>query len=154
MPCDSGPLIATFDPGDRFHARCTRLLMTWPGRLVIPEPVLGETCNFLRNNVRKGAELEAALLEAVTAHEGDFVVVGPTAEDRQRASQLVRRLVTAPMGYVDATVLAMAERLSITDVATTDAKFVGLAHGVSRITPLAWPFQEYAGWPAQRARIT
>ncbi|WP_066360382.1 type II toxin-antitoxin system VapC family toxin [Herbidospora mongoliensis] len=140
--CDSGPLIATFDPGDRFHVRCTRLLLTWPGRLVIPEPVLGETCNFLRNNVRKGAELEAARLEAVTSHEGDFVIADPTPADRRRASDLVRRLVNAPMGYVDATVLAMAERLSITDVATTDAKFVGLAHGVSRITPLAWPFQE------------
>lgn len=140
--CDSGPLIATFDPSDRFHARCTRLLLTWPGRLVIPEPVLGETCTFLRNNVRKGAELEATLLEAVTAHEGDFTIADPTSEDRKRASELVRRLVSAPMGYVDATVLAMAERLSITDVATTDAKFVGLAHGASRITPLAWPFQE------------
>lgn len=116
--------------------------MTWPGQLIIPEPVLGETCNFLRNNVRKASALEAALLEAMTAREGDFSIADPTPEDRKRASGLVRRLVSAPMGYVDATVLAMAERLSITDVATTDAKFVGLAHGVSRITPLAWPFQE------------
>jgi predicted nucleic acid-binding protein len=116
--------------------------MTWPGRLLIPEPVLGETCSFLRNNVRKGAELEALLLEALTAHSGDFVIADPTPEDRGRACQLVRRLVSAPLGYIDATVLAMAERLAITDIATTDAKFVGLAHGVSKITPLAWPFQE------------
>jgi predicted nucleic acid-binding protein len=140
--CDSGPLIATFNPGDRFHVRCIRMLASWPGQVVVPEPVLAETCGFLRNNVRKGAELEAILLESLTGATADFKILSPTESDRVRAAALVRRLVSAPMGYVDAMVLAMAENHGVTDVATTDAKFVGLAHGVSRIAPLAWPFQE------------
>lgn len=44
--CDSGPLIATFSLDDMHHERCTRLLARWPGKLFVPEPVLGETCNF------------------------------------------------------------------------------------------------------------
>lgn len=140
--CDSGPLIATSDRDDRYHTRCVRLLSQWPGKLVIPEPVVGETSNFLRNNVRNGADLEATLLEWLTTPSPDFEIVNPEPTDRVRAAELVRRLVDAPMGYVDAIVLATAERLKITDVATTDARFVGLAHGVTQIKPLTWPFQE------------
>ncbi len=140
--CDSGPLIATYVRDDTHHDRCIRLLAAWSGKLLIPEPVLGETCNFLRNNVRSGAALEARFLEALTSGSGDFEIVNPTGEDRARATWLVRRLVAAPLGYVDATIIAMAENLKITDVATTDLKFVGVAHGVTRIRPLAWPFQD------------
>lgn len=116
------------------------MLGSWPGSLVIPEPVLGETCSFLRNNVRRGAFLEVTLLEQLTT--GDYEIVNPTQADRQRATELVRHMVAAPLGYVDATVIAMAERLHITDVATTDLKFVGMAQGITKIRPLAWPFHE------------
>ncbi|WP_312882961.1 type II toxin-antitoxin system VapC family toxin [Streptosporangium album] len=138
--CDSGPLIATSDRRDTHHSRCVQMLGSWPGSLVIPEPVLGETCNFLRNNIRRGAFLEATLLEQLTA--GDYEIVNPTQADRRRATELVRHMVAAPLGYVDATVIAMAERLHITDVATTDLKFVGMAQGITKIRPLAWPFHE------------
>ncbi|ACZ86809.1 type II toxin-antitoxin system VapC family toxin [Streptosporangium roseum] len=116
------------------------MLGSWPGSLVIPEPVLGETCSFLRNNVRRGAFLEATLLEQLTV--GNYEIVNPTQADRQRATELVRHMVAAPLGYVDATVIAMAERLHITDVATTDLKFVGMTQGITKIRPLAWPFHE------------
>ncbi|MEU8273517.1 type II toxin-antitoxin system VapC family toxin [Microbispora bryophytorum] len=135
---DSGPLIATFSPGDRFHARCTEQLANWPGRLVIPEPVLVETCGFIRNNYRKGPEYESALLDHVCSGSGDFVIVMPTSEDLHRARELVRRRVNVPLGYVDAMVIAMAERLHITDVATVDLKLVGMAVGPSKIKPISW----------------
>lgn len=142
--CDSGPLIATFDRGDRHHAECVRLLTQWPGQLLIPEPVLGETCNFLRNHVRGGPALEVQFLEAVTRGGPDYAVVVPMDEDRRRATELVRQLVAAPLGYVDATVIALAERLSVPDVATVDFKFVGMASRVSTAKSLRWVVQE--GW--------
>jgi len=67
--CDSGLLIATVNARDTHHAACVRLLSSWPGQLVIPEPVLGETCNFLRNNVRNGPSLEAGFLNVVVGEE-------------------------------------------------------------------------------------
>lgn len=142
--CDSGPLIASFDRGDRHHAACVRLLSEWPGQLLIPEPVLGETCNFLRNHVRNGPALEVQFLEAVTRGGPDYMVVASTEDDRRRAAELVRQLVAAPLGYVDATVIALAERLSVSDVATVDFKFVGMASRVSTVKSLRWVVQE--GW--------
>lgn len=140
--CDAGPLIASFSPGDPHHEQCSRLLISWPGKLVVPEPVLGETCNFLRNHVRNGPQLEAHLLDAVTSTGGDFEIMSPTAADRRRAAELTSWLVTAPLGYADATIIAMAERTGIADIATVDFKFLGMASQVSRMKPLRWVLQE------------
>jgi len=140
--CDSGLLIATYDARDTHHAACVRLLASWSGGLVIPEPVLGETCNLLRNHVRNGPSLEARFLDAVAREDGDFEVVNPTKGDRRRAADLAMQLVAAPLGYVDAVIIAMAERLTIADIATVDFKFLGMASQVSRFRPLRWVLQE------------
>ncbi|MGH3730496.1 MAG: type II toxin-antitoxin system VapC family toxin [Micromonosporaceae bacterium] len=140
--CDSGPLIASFDRSDRYHASCIRLLAEWPGELLIPEPVLGETCNFLRNHVRSGPALELQFLDAVAEGSGDFTIINPTDEDRRRATGLVRQLVAAPLGYVDASIVALAERLKVTEIATVDFKLLGMASQVSEIKPLRWVLQE------------
>jgi uncharacterized protein len=109
----------------------------------VPEPVLGQTCNFLRNSVRRGAALESQLLTAITSGGGTgFEIIDPTPEDRTRAAELVARLVTAPVGYVDATIIAMAERLRIPDIATVDFKMVGMMTPVCTIKPLRWVLQE------------
>ncbi|MFI7454958.1 type II toxin-antitoxin system VapC family toxin [Nonomuraea sp. NPDC049714] len=140
--CDSGPLIATFNDRDREFARCARLLAEWDGRVLVPEPVLGEVCSFLRNNVRNGPTLEVQFLEAMITKSGDYEIVSPVQEDRLRAAELAKRLVSGPLGYVDGIVLAMAERLKITDIATVDYKFLGMANPVSRLRPLRWVLQE------------
>jgi predicted nucleic acid-binding protein len=69
-------------------------------------------------------------------------IISPVQEDRLRAADLAKRLVSGPLGYVDGIVLAMAERLKITDIATVDYKFLGMANPVSRLRPLRWVLQE------------
>lgn len=140
--CDSGPLIATFNIHDRHHGACVRLLASWHGKVLIPEPVLEETCNFLRNHAYNGPHLEARFLKAVVGQQGDFEVVEPDPEDRRRAAELVEQLVEAPLGYVDATVIAVAERTKTADIATVDFKFLGMASQVARLRPLRWALQE------------
>jgi uncharacterized protein len=140
--CDSGPLIATFNVRDLNHERCVRLLANWRGRLLVPEPVLGETCNFLRNNVRNGPALEVRFLDAVSRGTESFEVVNPTSEDRARAAELSAQLVSGPLGYVDGIVLAMAERLREPAIASVDFKFLGMATPVCRLQPLRWVLQE------------
>ena len=83
------------------------------GRLLVPEPVLGETCNFLRNNVPQGAAAEIRFLHAMLDERGDFDIIDPVPEDRRRAVELADRLATAPVGYVDVMVIAIAERLRV-----------------------------------------
>lgn len=104
--------------------------------------MLGETCNFLRNNVRNGPALEVRFLEAVTRSTDAFEVVDPTADDRARAAELSAQLVSGPLGYVDATVLALAERLKEPAIASVDFKFLGMATPVCRLQPLRWVLQE------------
>ncbi|MET0189024.1 MAG: PIN domain-containing protein [Pseudonocardia sediminis] len=139
--CDAGPLIATFNRRDPHHDSSVLLLGRWPGTLLIPEPVVGETCNFLRNAVRGGAALEAQFLTAVTRDTSGFEIVDPVSEDRRRAAELVEKLMSGPLGYVDACLIAMAERLGIPDIATVDFKLLGMASPVSRL-PLRWVLQE------------
>ena len=140
--CDSGPLIATFNKKESQHQRCVRLLAEWPGRLLVPEPVLGETCNFLRNNVPRGAAAEIRFLHAMLDERGDFDIIDPVPEDRRRAVELADRLATAPVGYVDAMVIAIAERLRVPHIATIDYKMVGMMNPVCRLQPLHWVRQE------------
>ena len=140
--CDSGPLIATFNKKESQHQRCVRLLAEWPGRLLVPEPVLGETCNFLRNNVPRGAAAEIRFLHAMLDERGDFDIIDPVPEDRRRAVELADRLATALVGYVDAMVIAIAERLRVPHIATIDYKMVGMMNPVCRLQPLHWVLQE------------
>lgn len=140
--CDSGPLIGSFNPGDPAHERCTLLLAEWTGKLLIPEPVLGETSNYLRNHVRNGAQLEARLLQTKVDEAGDFEIIDPTRDDRVRAAEIAEKFVDAPFGYVDAVIVAMAERLSVANIATVDFKFLGMASSVSKLKPLNFVLQE------------
>ena len=119
-----------------------RLLAEWPGRLLVPEPVLGETCNFLRNNVPRGAAAEIRFLHAMLDERGDFDIIDPVPEDRRRAVELADRLATAPVGYVDAMVIAIAERLRVPHIATIDYKMVGMMNPVCRLQPLHLVLQE------------
>lgn len=54
--------------------------------------------------------------------EGNFIVVDTTAEDLDRICQLVDKYSDLPLGTVDASVVAVAERFPITAVATLDRK--------------------------------
>lgn len=141
--CDSGPLIATFNDRDQHYERCIRMFGDWQGPLLIPEPVLGETCNFLRNNVRNGSALEVQFLSVVTRGGTGFELINPTDADRQRAAELSEKLVSGPLGYVDGIVIATAERLGVTSIATIDFKFLGMATPVSRLKPINWVLQEH-----------
>lgn len=140
--CDSGPLIAAAVRRDFHHAACVRLLQNWQGTLLIPEPVFGETCNFLRNQVRNGPQHEATFLSSVTNSSGPFEIINPTGDDRARAAEIAEKFVSAPFGYVDAMIVAMAERISVANIATVDFKFLGMASSVSRLKPLSFVLQE------------
>jgi predicted nucleic acid-binding protein len=120
------------------HATLVRLAR----KLLVPEPVLGETCNFLRNNVRNGPALEVRFLDSVTRSTEAFEIVNPTQEDRERAAELSAQLVSGPLGYVDGIVLAMAERLGEPAIASVDFKFLGMATPVCQLKPLRWVLQE------------
>lgn len=113
---DTGPLVAALNAADAHHEQCADLLRTHPGALIVPTPVLTETCWLLATTC--GPDGEAAFLDSVAA--GEIDLIAPTLPDVHRMADLVRQYAEVPLGAVEASVVAVAERLGISQVATLD----------------------------------
>jgi hypothetical protein len=101
---------------------CAALLSSDPGPLVVPALVLAEVAHFIER--RLGTRVELRFLEDLAA--GAFVVEPPRAPDWIRVAELVARYADARLGMVDASVVAAAERLGITRIATLDRRHFGI----------------------------
>lgn len=118
---DTGPLVAAADRSDSNHASCAelmRMLARGGGRLLVPTPVIVEVCWLLEKF--RGPEAEAEFLELISVGELEFVEVTPA--DVARMAELVRQYADLPLGAVDASVIAIAERLDVSQVATLDRR--------------------------------
>lgn len=57
--------------------------------------------------------------------ETDFVLEAPTAGDYRRSAEVLRKYNDANIDFVDAVVVAIAERLNITKILTVDRRHFG-----------------------------
>ncbi|GAA4702849.1 type II toxin-antitoxin system VapC family toxin [Phytohabitans rumicis] len=115
---DTGPLVAAINAKDAHHESCAALLRSHPGPLMVPAPVITEVFWLLEST--QGPQAEAAFLDAVARSELDVVAI--TALDAYRMAELVRRYADLPLGAVDASVVTVAERLRVTEIATLDRR--------------------------------
>jgi predicted nucleic acid-binding protein len=113
---DTGPVVALLNDRDDHHERCRDFLETHPGPLLVPSTVLTEVCLLLER--RRGTRAELAFLADVRA--GRFTLVDDLEPDLDRIAELVQRYADLPLGTVDASVIALTERLELTEVATLD----------------------------------
>lgn len=119
--CDTGPIVAAALVDDAHHHECVELFtgLHLAGRpLLVPGTVVAEVGYLLARNA--GPRVEALFLDAVA--DGDFQLVDLVAADVRRAAALVRTYGDLPSGTTDATVVATAERLAVTEVATLDRR--------------------------------
>ena len=75
-------------------------------------------------STRLGPEPEVRFLGDLAA--GAFAVEPVSAGDWLRIAELVARYCDLPLGTVDASVVATAERLGVADVATLDRRHFGV----------------------------
>lgn len=115
---DAGPLYAYVDADDRHHARCLRLLETHSGPLLVPHLVITEVAYLL--GTRLGAEAEARFMGDLAS--GAFVVEPVHPQDWLRIAELVARYRDLSLGSVDASIVALAERLNLSTIATLDRR--------------------------------
>lgn len=113
---DTGPLYAALDRDDNNHESCAALLRSRELRAVIPTLVVAEVSYLAAT--RLGAEVEATFVAALA----DFDVEAPSPQDWPRIAELIRKYADFPLGAVDASIVALAERLQITHVATLDRR--------------------------------
>jgi len=114
--CDTGPLYSALDRDDADHEACATLLADRADELVVPAPVLVEVA-WLADR-RLGGSAFRAVLGDIAA--GVLDVANLTPADYRRAQELVERYADLPLGFVDAAVVAMAERLGERTIATLD----------------------------------
>ncbi|RSN14309.1 VapC toxin family PIN domain ribonuclease [Nonomuraea sp. WAC 01424] len=114
---DTGPLIAVVDRDDKHHLSCLRLLESASGPLLLPTTVLIEAGWIINRHM--GASVHAQFLDLVTE---EFELVNLIPADVRRMAQLVRLYRDSCLDPADVSVVAIAERLSITHIATLDRR--------------------------------
>ena len=111
---DTGPLVAAYNSGDRYHTSCAALLRRRDLQFAIPALCIGEA-GFVIGS-RAGWRAEAAFVRAVSL----FDLRLPLANDWGAISDLIDRYHEFDIGVVDASVIVLAETLGATTIATLD----------------------------------
>lgn len=115
---DTGILYAMADIDDDWHKPIKVFLKTNKDILIVPITVLPEICYLL--NTHLGRDAERKLISSII--QGEFKIEGLTNEDFRRSFQLLETYSDANIGLVDASMVAIAERLKIHRILTTDRK--------------------------------
>lgn len=118
LVCDTGPLLAALDRGDLQHGACEALIATCREALVIPGLVLAELDYWCRK--RDLGDSWLTFLDDIDL--GRWRVEHATAGDLRRARELQAGYRDLDIGVVDATVLAVVERLEEPKLATLDRR--------------------------------
>lgn len=122
---DTGALYALMDASD---ARHTSALEWWtrhaPLRpdIRVPVTVLPELAYLLSTRISPDAGI--AFLDAVAS--GEFVIEPADDDDIARAAEIMRQYRDLPLGFVDASIVAIAERLDARELLTTDRRHFGV----------------------------
>jgi predicted nucleic acid-binding protein len=116
--CDTGVLYAVVDEHDANHEACTTLIVDPPEELAVPAPVVVEL-EWLVSS-RMGYDQFDGFLQSVEI--GALDVIDLARSDFARVRELCRRYEDLPLGFVDASIVALAERLGETRLATLDRR--------------------------------
>lgn len=106
------------DADDAHHVACVELLEEHPGPLIVPELVITEVVYLLET--RLGPSAQIRFLGDLAA--GNLIAESVAAPDWLRMAELVSTYRDLPLGAVDASVVATAERLGVAQLATVDRR--------------------------------
>lgn len=115
---DTNVWLAAADRRSRDHQRCKRVLTEHRGSLASPVPVVAETAWLLLD--RFGPAQQRRLLSMIAQDE--LTTVDLVRADWIRVVDLVDRYADLRLDVVDASTIAVAERLDLTDIATLDER--------------------------------
>lgn len=113
---DTGILYALADADDQWHGRSRDYLARTREVVLAPATVLPEVTYLL--HLRLGSIAERRFVESVAA--GELAVEGLREQDYRRTAQVLNQY--PQIGFVDASLVAIAERLHIRIIATTDRR--------------------------------
>lgn len=111
---DTGPLVSLFDPADKDHKSCRKVLSTMRGTLYTSEAVLTESL-YMLDQISKGADrLKEFILN-------DYLVIENLDYDLyERSFELMEKYSNQPMDFADATLVVLSEKYRTDSIFTLD----------------------------------
>jgi uncharacterized protein len=130
---DTGAILALIDADDGHHEALAAAFREDPSAWVLPWAVLSEVDYLLGAHL--GAHAQDAFLSDLG--RGEWVVDWGGEADLRRANEIATRYKALRLGLVDAAVIAAAERLRATAIATLDLRHFGAVtiRGRPRLIP-------------------
>lgn len=113
---DTGVIVAALDAGDAHHEACAGLVWSARERRVVPAAVLPEVDHLTRTHL--GPDAFLTFLDG----RGSYEIEDLAASDYARIQEILRTYRDLRVGFVDAAVLAIVERLGETKLATLDRR--------------------------------
>lgn len=113
---DAGPLYAAAARSDRNHSRSVDLLSNAEQPLLVPALVVTEVSYLLADRI--GAHAEVAFGRSIA--DGELWVESVLDSEWERIAGLTEQYLDLPLGIVDASVVALAERHQADVIATLD----------------------------------
>ena len=115
---DTGPIVAYLHRGDAWHEAAVRFLRRWRGELLTTWPVITEAAYL--------SEAPKARLAIMQWLQRNLQAVGLEAADAARMERYYRKYADQDPDLADLSLLAIAERMGVTDILTVDAKDFGV----------------------------
>lgn len=124
---DTGVVYAYYDRSDRWHPKAAALLRAESGGLILPAPVIPEIDHLL--GARLGDAGRRTFYAGIVG--GHFFVTDLPRASYARVAEIDQEFRDLSLGFVDASVVALAATLNVRRLATTDRR---------HFTPLAARF--------------
>ncbi len=115
---DTSFLFALANRADRSHTTCVQVARNLTEQLIIPVTVLPEAAYLMDS--RLGHHVMRQFVRQV--FQAGWLVEIPTPDDLSRAVDLLDEYADARLDFVDATIVALAERLNVRRVLTLDRR--------------------------------
>ena len=117
---DTSGIIALLDRDDRYHHLAVEAIRN--KQIFIPVTILPEV-DYLATKYL-GERVARAFLTDIT--EGKYSLLPCQVEDIEKAIKIMSRYQDLPLGFVDASVVVLAERYSLTTILTIDYRHFNL----------------------------
>lgn len=114
---DSGPLIALFDRGDKYHKKCLEFIKTYNGELVASWSVITEVSHMLDFNL----QVQIDFLKWIEL--GGIKIYDISQNDIVNIRVMMEKYIDIPMDLADATLMYIANKENIKDIVSIDSDF-------------------------------
>ena len=117
---DTGPWVALIDRSEARHKKCIEWLRQFEGHIFSSEAVFTEVLYLLNFS----SKAQSAAIDFIL--NGAITLVPLSLESLKKTKKLMEKYKDIPMDYADATLVCLAEDLSINHVITFDSKHFGI----------------------------